>query len=505
MPSKLLSAELHGLEGFLVEIEIDRRPSNPKFIIVGLPDAAVQEAKERVTSAIKNSGLDFPRGKVIVNLAPADLKKAGPRYDLPIAIGIIALMKQVSIKTFHETIMIGELALDGNIRPINGILASVEFAKKQGFKKILLPKENANEAALISGIDILPASHLTEAIQLLNDHTKIPKIEKPIIKKELTIDVDMASIRGQAQAKRAMEIAAAGSHNVLLSGTPGAGKTMMAKALSGILPSMSIQEMLDVSKIYSIAGLLPKNQPLITNRPFRSVHHTASGMSIVGGGNMPGPGEISLAHRGVLLMDEIAEFPKNVLEVLRQPMEDKVITVSRVRGTCTYPCQFTLIATMNPCPCGFRNAENTNQICNCSATHIQRYEKRLSGPLIDRIDLHINVNPVKHDQLIGHSNEESSATIKKRVETARKIQMKRFKTAGITCNAEMKNKEIQKHCPLDEKSKTTLSMAVDQMNLSARGYFRVLKVARTIADLEGKKEIVSAHIAEALQYRTKIF
>lgn len=505
MPSKLSSVELHGLEGFLVEIEVDRRAGRPIFAIVGLPDTAVQEARERVTSAIKNSDFDFPRGKVIVNLAPADLKKVGPRYDLPMALGILGMMKYIPAKSFQNTAVIGELALNGQVRPINGVLSSVEFARKNGFRKIILPKENATEAALIPDIKIIPVGDLKEAVLYLNDELCALDIASPKIQSSPDPQIDMTIIKGQGQAKRALEISAAGGHNLLLCGAPGAGKTLMARALNGILPSMTLEEMMEVSKIYSIAGLLPKNQPLITKRPFRPVHHTASDMSIVGGGNMPGPGEISLAHRGILFMDEIAEFPRNVLEVLRQPMEDRFITVSRVRGTCTYPCQFTLVAAMNPCPCGYRGIENAKNPCTCTPSEIQRYEKRLSGPLLDRMDMLIHVNPVECTKLAHMAKGESSAKIRKRIEKSRKIQLRRFFKKIIKCNSEMKNSEVEQFCKIDAESEKLLALAVDQMSLSARGYFRVLKLARTIADLEGAGKVTSSHVAEALQYRVRIF
>ncbi len=503
MPSKVLSVELHGLEGFLVEIEADRRGGLPKFSIVGLPDAAVQEAKERVQSAIVNSGFNFPLAKVVVNLAPGDLKKSGPRFDLPIAVGVVTLMNKVKAEPLKDTLLLGELALDGTLRPITGVLASVETAKKMGFKQIILPAENAPEAALIPGIRILPAETLRGAVMIINGKLN-PSLDLP--EKELTkptFDMDMSLIRGQAQAKRALEIVAAGGHNLLLCGAPGAGKTLMARTLGSILPTMTLDEMLEVSKIYSVAGLLPKNQPLITRRPFRLIHHTASAMSIVGGGNIPGPGEVSLAHRGILFLDEMAEFPKQSLEVLRQPLEDRFITVSRVSGTYVYPCQFTLVAAMNPCPCGYRNVEDSKRVCNCSPFDVKRYEKRISGPFMDRIDLFVNVKPVDHNKLVHGRPEEPSGAIRQRVENAVKIQRERFKNLKAKCNAEIGNRDIERLCPIGHEAQRMLSAAVDQMGLSARGYFRILKVARTIADLGQKEKIETVEVAEALQYRSR--
>ena len=502
-PPKIYSIELCGLDGYLVQIEADKRRNLPAFVIVGLPDPAVKEARERVHSAIKNSGFPFPRGKTIVNLAPADLKKAGPRYDLPIAIGIIALFDVIPTEELENTIIIGELALDGSVRPINGILSTVEFAKKKGFKKIIVPAKNAGEAALISDIAIIPVRTLKEAIQHLSGELCPIPPTRSIVADRCQIEVDMANIKGQAQAKRALEIAAAGGHNLLFNGAPGAGKTLMAKALPGILPTMTEEEMLEVTKIYSICGLLPGSQPLITKRPFRSIHQTASAVSIVGGGNMPMPGEISLAHRGVLFMDEIAEFPKVVLEVLRQPMENQIITISRARGSLTYPAQFILIAAMNPCPCGYLNSEKTDKICTCSAYQIQNYHKRLSGPLLDRIDIHLNISPVKHDELTNDTKAESSEVIQKRIQKAADIQKRRLQYTTYTKNGEMDSEWTKKYCVPNVEGLQLLKCAIQEMGLSARGYYRILKLARTIADLEEKENIETAHIAEALQYRNK--
>ena len=487
----------------MVEIEADRRGGLPKFSIVGLPDAAVQEAKERVQSAIINSDFEFPRSKVVVNLAPGDLKKSGPRFDLPIAVGVITLLNKIKTGTLRETVLLGELALDGTLRPITGALASVEAAKKMGFRRIILPKENAAEAALIPGIKILPAENLKAVVMYLNGKLEALPIRPKEEVKNPVFDLDMTLIRGQAQAKRALEIAAAGGHNLLLCGAPGAGKTLMARALGSILPTMTLEEMLEVSKIYSVAGLLPKNQPLITQRPFRLIHHTASAMSIVGGGNIPGPGEVSLAHRGVLFLDEMAEFPKQALEVLRQPLEDRFITVSRVSGTYIYPCQFTLVAAMNPCPCGYRNVEDPNRVCNCTPSDVKRYEKRISGPFMDRIDMFVSIKPVNHEKLIHGKAEEPSSVIRQRVERAVHIQRERFRELKTKCNAEIGNRDIERLCPIGDEAQRMLSAAVEQMGLSARGYFRILKVARTIADLEQRENIGTTEVAEALQYRSR--
>lgn len=505
MSSKIYSIELSGLDGHLVEVEVDNRAhGNICFPIVGLPDAAVQEARERVISAVKNSGFFFPRGRVIANLAPGDLKKMGCRYDLVIAIGAIRLTGILKEDFLEETIFLGELALDGNVRPIDGVLVSVEFAKKQGFKKVMLPKANALEGALIPGIEIIPVGHLQEAVQYLNGMLCPLPLKAPTTSVSTDKTVDMSMIRGQGQAKRALEIAAAGGHNLLFNGAPGAGKTLMARALVGILPKMNQEEMMEVTKIYSVAGLLPKDQPLMARRPFRPIHHTASAVSIVGGGNIPKPGEISLAHRGVLFMDEVAEFPPSVLEVLRQPMEDRKITVSRARGTITYPAQFILAAAMNPCPCGYLNMEG-NQQCTCAPYQIHRYQKRLSGPLLDRFDIQLNIQPVSFKQLTGKKEGECSAVIRERIEKAARIQRERFEGLGIYKNAEMDNRMIEKFCPLGNECHQLLQQAITHFNLSARGYFRIIKLARSIADLEGAKNIQKSHLSEALQYRTKIF
>lgn len=503
MSSKVYSAALIGLDAQPVEVEADIGFGLPSFTIVGLPDTAVQESRDRVRSAIKNSGAIFPEVKITVNLAPADIKKEGPSYDLPIAIAILQAGGQLNFDA-EGKIFVGELALNGKLRHVNGILSIALACQKRKIKTLFVPKINAQEASLIPGIEIIPVESLPELISHLRGEKLIPKHQPTqnfLKKEEEQSPYDMAYIKGQEHAKRALEIAAAGLHNLLMSGPPGSGKTLLARTIPTILPKMTLDEALEVTKIYSIAGLLPPGKPLILERPFRSPHHTASGVALVGGGTFPRPGEISLSHRGVLFLDELPEFDRKVLENLRQPLEDSVIQISRAQQTLSFPAKFTLVASMNPCPCGFFQSQERE--CRCTPSEIARYQKKISGPLLDRIDLYIEVPKVKYEKLVAKNETESSKAIQERVQKAREIQEKRFKGLSVTVNSEMGIKEIKKFCKIDEKSQELLKIAVNQMHLSARGFNRVLKLSRTIADLAGKEQIRSEHIAEAIQYRPK--
>lgn len=506
MLSKIYSRGLSGIDGFPVSVETDISNGLPAFDLVGLPDAAVKEAKERIRSSIKNTGFKFPAKHIVINLAPASQRKEGTGYDLPMALSILTATEQVyagDAEYLDRCVFLGELSLDGSVNSINGVLPMVISAYKQGFTEIFVPAENADEAAVIDGVNVYPVESLKSLCDHFADIKKItPRtvdLNEYFTQSALSL-LDFCDVKGQENVKRALEIAAAGNHNVLLIGSPGTGKTMLAQRMPSILPDLTFDESLEVTKIHSIAGLLSSDEPLILKRPFRSPHHTISPVGLTGGGTVPKPGELSLAHNGILFLDELPEFSRSTLEIMRQPLEDGVVTISRVNATLTYPCNIMLIASMNPCKCGYLG--DTRRQCTCSPHQINQYRSRISGPLLDRIDIQVEVANVEYDDLSSTEKGETSAEIKKRVNRARKVQLERYKEINIYSNSQLSAGLLQKYCALDDEGNAMLKAAFDNLGLSARAHSRILKVARTIADIEGSENIKAEHIAEAIQYRS---
>jgi magnesium chelatase family protein len=503
MLAKVTSCAVVGLDGVLIEVEVDIARGLPSMTIVGLPDTAIQESRERVRAAIKNSGLPFPSERLTINLAPADIRKEGPAYDLPIAVGILLASEQIYGDVSRAVIM-GELSLDGGVRHISGVLPMANVAKQEGFTTLFVPAEDASQAALIEGVTVYPIASLLQLVDHLSGHQKLSPYQTNF---SLNGDpppyiTDLSEIKGQEHVKRALEVAAAGGHNMLMSGPPGSGKTLIARSMPGILPALTVEEALDVTRIYSVADQLSSDQPLISHRPFRAPHHTVSYAGLIGGGRWPKPGEISLAHRGVLFLDELPEFGMRMLEMLRQPLEDKIVAISRSAGSLTYPANFILVASMNPCPCGFYS--DPEKECTCSISMVKAYQKKISGPLLDRIDIHVEVPRVPFEKLSSSRTGEASLKVRERVEHARALQRDRFKEARLQTNSDMGPAEIRKCCQLDQTGTNLLKAAMQQMQLSARAYHRILKLARTIADLAGVEQIQTAHVAEAIQYRPRL-
>ncbi len=505
MVSKVFSAATYGIDAYIVEIETHCDKQVPAFTIVGLPDNAVKESRERVFAAIKNSGYTFPRTRLTINMAPADIRKEGSAFDLPIAVGILASEGgAVTTQLLEDTVLLGELSLDGMLRPIRGGLPIAVEAKEKGMKRMIVPKESVNEASIVEGIEVYGLESLNEVVQFLNGEAIFSPVQSDIRTAFESINsyhVDFSDVRGQENVKRALEVAAAGGHNIIMIGSPGSGKSMLAKRIPTILPPMEFEEALQTTKIHSVAGILPKDKAIITERPFRSPHHTVSDAALIGGGSFPRPGEVSYAHHGVLFLDELPEFKKNVLEVMRQPLEDGRVTVSRSKMSLIFPANFMLVAAMNPCPCGYYT--DPNKECTCNSNMIQKYMAKISGPLLDRIDIHTEVLPVKYKELSAEAGGEPSANVRERVSRARQVQKERFeKYSTIFKNADMRTAEVRKFCRIDEASSELLKIAMTKHGLSARAYDRILKVSRTIADLEGCEKIQAAHVSEAIQYRS---